>query len=213
MIRAVSKRTPGRRIRIRRPLAWYPPPGTLPNLAGLVVHRAQSEASRIARRHDSDARRAVAHYTVISGAERLRARRARDGYGCGIERRRGGSRRSRDRNRKLIAALAIAAAVGSQVVVNQAAIGCTRNAGRCSAAQLGQRGITLGRISAVIAYFADNDGVLGSSRGRIVGSHTGAHQVRNRDSCDDQDDGNNNEQFDKRETPTVLSLHLFPESL
>jgi len=42
------------------------------------------------------------------------------------------------------------APVGGQVVVDQAAGGNCRNARRCVAAQLGQRGITLGGIGAVI---------------------------------------------------------------
>src|ERR1700693_5043588 len=81
----LAKEQKGQRICIRCPLAWYPPPGT-PTQVCLVVHRGQSQASRVASRGGRNARRSVAHNAIISRAERLSARRVRDGHRGGVER-------------------------------------------------------------------------------------------------------------------------------
>src|SRR6202044_824458 len=132
-----TKEQKRRRIRIRRPLALYPPRGTWPKFSRkLVVHRSPAEASRVAGGDDSRSCRTVANHTVISRAERLGARSARHRNRRREEGGRRRSRRSRDCNGKLVTALTVAATVGGQVIVNQAAIGRSRNARSSSATQL-----------------------------------------------------------------------------
>ena len=128
----------------------------------LVVHWGQSQARRVRGRSSDDARRAVADHAIIRGAIRLRPRRVRNRHGGGEEGRRRCSRGSRDGDGKFVSALAIASTIGGQVVIDQAAVSRSGNAGSCSAAQLGQRGIALCGISAVIADFPLADLVVDS---------------------------------------------------
>jgi hypothetical protein len=60
------------------------------------------------------------------------------------------------------------------VVVDQAGCGDRRHAGQ-GAAKLLECSIANCRIGREVTDFASNDGALASGRGRIVGSHTGAH--------------------------------------
>src|SRR5258706_9727395 len=174
--------------------------------AWLVVHRDHSEASSEDDGENDDARLSRAYYHVIASAESL-------GTGHVRQRSRGGvevpscKSRTSGRDGKSVTALAVTCAVGGQVVVNQAAAGRQRNARRRRAAQLGQRAVTVGGISAEVADLTDDDSVLGSSCGRIVGSHTCTHQVRNCNRCDDQDDGNHDQQLNQRKTLIFLHSH------
>src|ERR1700688_3007495 len=100
----------------------------------LVVQRAQTQASRVARCGGSG--RLIAQGAVVSCAEGLRTRHARYRAGCGIEvpASRKGAAGHGDEG---VAALGSS----SQSAVNQATAGGGRNARSCSSTQVGQNGI------------------------------------------------------------------------
>src|SRR5208283_871657 len=199
---AMTAKKKRQRTFIRCPVASYPPPGYAPIRVihviqvALVPHRGEAQATGVASSDREHTGRVVAHNAVISGAERLGAGLVADRRCRGVERVRQRSvvsYRGED-----VTALARRSVRGGQGVVNQAAVSGSRNARSDAAgAQLGQRGIANRRIGAVIADFTDDDGVLGSGRGRIVGSHTGTEQVWNGDGCNDQDDGDHDQQLNQ----------------
>src|SRR5580704_3529191 len=165
----------------------------------LVRDRQQELASCFAADYRCDARSRLAQHAIFKCAVGLGTSLRGDRRASRVELVvGGGTRTSRAGRVEEVAALAVAAKNrGGEQVVDQASVSHCRSA-RSSAAQRSQSQREANRrITGAIADFAGNNATLGSGRGRIVGSHTGAHQVRNSNRCDDQDDSNHDQQLDQ----------------